>query len=61
MNDTLYLPNDIRAKWDKFGKDGILAFLRDGLELIENYAEFTEGALPFLEHRPKLKEVLSSE
>lgn len=61
MIDHIYLPKDIREKWAKFGKDGVLAFLRDGLELIENYAEFKEEALPYLEHRPKLKEVLSNE
>ena len=61
MNNIIYLPKDIIKKWEILGKDGIIAFLRDGLEFMENYAIFKEEALTFLEHRPKLQEVLTRE
>jgi len=61
MNNTIYLPNNIIKKWEKYGKDGIFAFLNDGLEFIELFAEFKSEALAFLENRPKLMEVLTND
>jgi len=59
INETVYVPQNIRDKWKKYGLDAMWAFLQDGLEFMELFAEFDGKAMKYLEKRPLLKEVLT--
>lgn len=59
MNEIIYLPQDIKAFWEaKGGLKVLQAFLRDGMEFMELYAEFTPQAIDYLNKRPILKQLL---
>jgi hypothetical protein len=59
MNDMIYLPIDIRTQWESRGGLKVLqAFLRDGMEFMEQYADFSPKANEYLNKRPILKKLL---
>lgn len=58
MNENVYLPLDIRAIWEEYGRENMILFLRYGLKIFVKYMEALPELLIFLEDKPKLMKFL---
>ena len=61
MNQTIYIPDDIREFWDELGREKMLEFLRHGPKIFNDYVIPKRELLVYLEDKPVLKKLLTEE